>query len=50
MVLNFRAREIIRGACKLIRTPTLIKKNQGSCILYIYKLKSFLNFFLDLKI
>jgi len=26
MVVNFRARGISRGACKLARTPTLIKK------------------------
>jgi len=26
MVVNFRAREISRGARKLTRTPTLIKK------------------------
>jgi hypothetical protein len=28
MVINFKARGISRGACKLARTPTLIKKNQ----------------------
>jgi len=27
MVVNFRAREISKDACKLARTPTLIKKN-----------------------
>jgi hypothetical protein len=27
MVVNFRVREISRGARKLTRTPTLIKKN-----------------------
>jgi len=26
MVVNFKTRGISRGACKLIRTPTLIKK------------------------
>jgi hypothetical protein len=25
MVINFRAREISQGTCKLIQTPTLIK-------------------------
>jgi hypothetical protein len=27
MVVNFRARGISRDVCKLVRTPTLIKKN-----------------------
>jgi hypothetical protein len=27
MVVNFKAREISRGTCKLVQTPTLIKKN-----------------------
>jgi hypothetical protein len=27
MIVNFRAREISRGAEKLTQTPTLIKKN-----------------------
>ena len=26
MIVNFRAREISRGACKLIQTPILIQK------------------------
>ena len=28
MVVNFRAREISRGACKLTQTPTLKKKKK----------------------
>jgi len=28
MVVNFRARGISRGTCKLVQTPTLIKKKK----------------------
>jgi hypothetical protein len=33
MVVNFRAREISRGARKLARTPTLIKKKDKDMVL-----------------
>jgi hypothetical protein len=33
MVVNFRAREISRGARKLARTPTIIKKKKKHIIL-----------------
>jgi hypothetical protein len=33
MVVNFRARGISRGTCKLTRTPTLNKKKNSHCVL-----------------
>ena len=39
MVVNFRGRRISRGACKLTRTPTLIKK-KIIIIIIILKLNS----------
>jgi hypothetical protein len=40
MVVNFRARRISRGACKLVRTPMLIKKNyKRPCMSSLKKIK-----------
>ena len=42
MVVNFRARGISRGARKLARTPTLIKKKYGS-LEFVHVLTSLVN-------
>jgi hypothetical protein len=45
MIVNFRAREISRGARKLMQTSTLIKKN-----IHILKYNIFLGSHVTLKI